>query len=792
MTSSGATVYSFGEFRLNAVARELSRDGEPVELAASAFDCLVYLIEHRERPVGRDELISAVWGRADVSDNLLAQTIVRLRRALGDAGNEQRCIRTVARVGYRWMLETHVVQQAREAAPPATTAGVHGDDTAARSASKKPPVRRPILVALACTLLFGLVYAGWQVLSSRTAKANFQFNRSAAIVLPVEVKASSDWNWLHLGMMDMIASRLRDAKVPTESSQAVLELLKENDNSSSGLSSFALVVQPRAELLGDRWRVHLDAKSKDGQTWNAEAASGDVLTAARMASDLLLAQLGYGSGSEQVSSASDALTEFMQRIDAARLAGQPQVARELIEKAPAELRSKPDLAYALASLSCDEAKVDACEQGLTVLLKQLPQKQHAVLRGQILSKLGNIYQSEGRNAESAAALEESVRVLEAVRAAHGEKDSEALATAYLNRAYVNSQTWKLEEATSDLGRARISYAVAGDLVGVAKTDAAMGDLALRRAQPDAAVTLLQHAYDQFVSMGMRSMLVSTLDGLAYAQQMLLKFPEELATTDRFWPLEEKSKDFGFIGDDMRRELTMVRAAALADNGRTGDAKVLMERALSDADPEKEPGLRDQLNRSLARLALDRGDNERAVALAASALTPTLERDDQRDYAETWLTRISALQRAGKTDEARRDIAAMLAWESRLPVKTDWTHIYVLRAMAAQAWIDGNRDKALEQFKLAMNLADKLGVPEMIVSAGKAYALALLDTGHVDQAVAVSGRLSAWSQVDWRAAWVEARVYQALGQTDSWEKSRDKAQRLAGDRPLPTAAAAVEF
>jgi tetratricopeptide (TPR) repeat protein len=456
------------------------------------------------------------------------------------------------------------------------------------------------------------------------------------------------------------------------------------------------------------------------------------------------------------------------------------------------LRSKPALAYALASLDCDEGKSDSCEQRLTTLLKQLPQNQELVLRGQVLTVLGDIYLGQHREAESEVALDEAVRVLEAVRASQGQKDAEALATAYLNHAYINIQTWKLEEATSDLGRARVNYAVAGDLVGVAKADATMGSLALRRAQPDAAVTLLQHAYDQFVGMGMRSMLLSTLDGLAYAQQMLLKFPDELATTDRFWPLEEKDKNFGFIGDDMRHELTMVRAVALADNGRTAEATALLERVLGDADPEKEPGLRAQVNKGLARLALDHGDNEHAATLAANALTPVMEQDDQRDYAETWLIRISALQRAGKIDQAKHEIAAMLDWESRLPVKTDWTHIYVLRAMAAQAWMDGHRNKAIEQFKLAMNLADKLGVPEVIVSVGRAYALALLDMGHVDQAVAVSGQLSTWSHVDWRAAWVEARVYQALGQADSWETSRSKAQQLAGDRPLPTAASTIEF
>lgn len=791
MAEKGATVYCFGEFQLNPLARELSRDGEPVELAASAFDCLVYLIEHRERPVGKDELISAVWGRADVSDNLLAQTIVRLRRALGDAGTEQRCIKTVARVGYRWMLDIQVVQPAAEPAEEALLDDATPGNTVAAPPSP-PALRRSMRAALAFTLLLGLVYGGWQLLSSRAAKASFQFNRSAAVVLPVDVQASDDWQWLHLGMMDMVANRLRDARVPTESSQEVLELLKENgDEADAKLSTFALVIQPRAQLSADGWHVHLNAKAKDGRTWTAESNASDVLAATRAASDLLLAQLGYGGGLS-APAPGDALEEFMQRVDATRLAGQPQLAKQLLENAPPALREKPELAYALASIDCDEGHNDSCEQRLEALLKRLPDDQHPVLHGQILTVLGQIYLDQRRTAESEAALEQAVRMLEGVRRTHGPKDFEALATAYLVRSYVHTQLWRLEEATADLGRARVNYNLAGDLVGVAKADQAMGGLALRRAQPDAAVILLQHAYDQFVSMGMRSMLPSILDALAYAQQMLLKFPDELTTTDRFWPLEEKSKDFGFIGDDMRHELAMVRAAALADNGRTAEASALFQQVLRDADAVKEPGLRAEVNKWLARLALDRGDNERAAAFAAAALTPALQEDDQRDYAEAWLLRISALQRAGKSDQAKHEIAAMLAWETQLPVKNDWTHVYVLRAQAAQAWIDGAHDHALAQFKQAMELADKLGVPEVIVSAGKSYALALLAAGQVDQAVAISGRLSSWSQTDWRAAWVEARVYQALGQNDSWQKSHDIVQQLAGDRPVPTASATFEF
>jgi DNA-binding winged helix-turn-helix (wHTH) protein len=775
MTDKGATiVYGFGDFQLNPLARELSRDGEPVELGASAFDCLVYLIEHRERPVGRDELISAVWARADVSDNLLAQTIVRLRRALGEG-----CIKTVARVGYRWTLPTQVLQ------PPAGPAAAASTEAsgAAAPAPKNRPLRRSVLIMLVATLLLAAAYSGWQRWGHRAAEAGFQFQRSAAVVLPVEVRAPDDWQWLHLGMMDMIATRLRDAKVPTESSQEVLALLKDNDDPSGArLASFALVIRPRASLAGDRWQVHLDARSQDGRNWQAESSAADVLQAARAASDLLLAQLGYRVSAVR-SSPGDALTEYLQRVDAARLAGQPQLARDLLEQAPASLRERPDLVYALASIDCDEGRSEACEQRLKQLLQQLPANR-PVLRGQILTVLGDIALSRHRMDESEAALQEAVRLLETERNAGGRNDTEALATAYLNRAYLQQARWKLEEATGDLGRARVNYALAGDMVGVAKADQAMGALALRRAQPDAAVTLLQQAYDQFVSMGMRSMLPATLDGMAYAQQLLLKFPDELSTTDRFWPLEEKAKDFGFLGEDMRDELSMVRAGALADNGRTVEAATLLQQVLDKTASASQAGLHAEVSKWLASLALDRGDNARAATLAAQALTKELEEDDQRDYAEAWLIRVSALARAGSAAQARHEVAAMQQWYAQLPFKDDWTGIYVLRAQAAQDWLEGDREQALARLKQAMAQADKLGVPELIVGVGESYVLSLLDAGHMDQAVAISGRLAAWSQADWRAALVQARVYRALGQTDSLEKSQGVAQQLAGDRPLP--------
>lgn len=793
----GNPIYHFGPFSLSPLARELRKDGQLITLYASAFDCLVYLVEHRERPVGKDELISAVWGRVDVSDSLVAQTIVRLRRILGDAGNEQHSIKTIARVGYRWMPDTHVAEQSAPDMPVEPDVAVADMAGQALKDAGRPeviaPLRKPFrpwrygLVAILLIVVGAAGYTAWRGIHPAASPAGAHFDQGAAIVLPAEVNAPEDWKWLHFGLMDLISNRLRDASIPTETSQAVLDLLKENGNAQGNGTSvpagFALVIETHVSLNGDSWLVHLDAKGPGGKMWKAESSSGDVLKAARAASDVLLAQLGYGVKGEGGQASANTSQELMQRIDAARLAGQPAVARELISKAPPELRASPEMAYILASIDCDEGKSDVCKQELLDLLRRLPDKQNPALHGKILTTLALIYSQQGDTEKSLATLTEAIGILQ-------EHDKEALATALLDRAYMEQTVWKLDEATADLGRARVTYALSGDAVGAAKADFEMGLLAERRAQPDAAIGLLQRAYDQFQQMGMRSMLPSVLDGMANAQKMLLRFNDELATTDRFWPLD--AHDFGFIDRSMRRELTMVRAIALTDSGRTNDAVTLAEALVNQAQPGDDPGLLAETRKLLAEIALLRGDYAHAAELAASALTPALEAADQRDYASTWLTRISGLQHAGHIDDARKEVANLAGWQSRLSFQDDWVAIYVMRAKAAQLWSEGHHDASIDQLKQTMAVAEKLGVPELIVSVGEAYALALLDDGRVDQAMAVSGRLSIWSTADWRAAWVEARVYLALGQTDSWNKVRVRAQQLAGDQPLPATPAHFEW
>ncbi len=107
----------FGEHVLDTDRRELSRGSEAVALGPQVFDLLVHLVRNRERVVSKDDLIEVVWGGRIVSESTLTSHINAVRRALGDTGEEQRLVRTIARKGYRFVGEVREADAPERAGP---------------------------------------------------------------------------------------------------------------------------------------------------------------------------------------------------------------------------------------------------------------------------------------------------------------------------------------------------------------------------------------------------------------------------------------------------------------------------------------------------------------------------------------------------------------------------------------------------------------------------------------------------------------------------------------------------
>lgn len=97
--------FAFKDFVLDPDRRELRRGTATVSMGPQVFDLLLYLVENRDRVVSKDDLLEAVWGGRIVSESTLTSHINAVRKAVGDTGNDQHVIRTVARKGVRFIAD---------------------------------------------------------------------------------------------------------------------------------------------------------------------------------------------------------------------------------------------------------------------------------------------------------------------------------------------------------------------------------------------------------------------------------------------------------------------------------------------------------------------------------------------------------------------------------------------------------------------------------------------------------------------------------------------------------------
>lgn len=147
--NQGYGVFTFGSFRLDPVSRTLLQNGNRLHLPARLFDTLLYLVEHHDRLVERDELSRAIWSNHTVSEGNLGRAISSLRLALKGAGEDGLIITAPGR-GYRFGLTVRremVTEPGMAAVLPARDPGAPDEPA---------PVRRPRgrrMAALACCVL---------------------------------------------------------------------------------------------------------------------------------------------------------------------------------------------------------------------------------------------------------------------------------------------------------------------------------------------------------------------------------------------------------------------------------------------------------------------------------------------------------------------------------------------------------------------------------------------------------------------------------------------------------------
>jgi two-component system response regulator MtrA len=89
---------------VDTAAREVTRDGGVVPLTPKGYDLLLALVRREGAVVSRVDLLREVWGMApDVMTRTVDSHMAELRKRLEDDPAEPRHLRTVWKVGYRFV-----------------------------------------------------------------------------------------------------------------------------------------------------------------------------------------------------------------------------------------------------------------------------------------------------------------------------------------------------------------------------------------------------------------------------------------------------------------------------------------------------------------------------------------------------------------------------------------------------------------------------------------------------------------------------------------------------------------
>ncbi|MBZ5538505.1 MAG: tetratricopeptide repeat protein [Acidobacteriia bacterium] len=110
--------YRFGEFTLDASEHNLRRKGREVFLRPKAFETLWYLVERHGHLVEKNELMDHVWADTSVTETVLTHCITEVRQALEDDTRNPRYLKTIPRVGYKFIGEVEGISPATQGREP--------------------------------------------------------------------------------------------------------------------------------------------------------------------------------------------------------------------------------------------------------------------------------------------------------------------------------------------------------------------------------------------------------------------------------------------------------------------------------------------------------------------------------------------------------------------------------------------------------------------------------------------------------------------------------------------------
>jgi DNA-binding winged helix-turn-helix (wHTH) protein/tetratricopeptide (TPR) repeat protein len=768
-----STAYTFGDFHIDLAKRELRRAGELLAPSVKVFDCIAYLLERRDRAVGRDELIAAVWGRTDVTYPILGQLVIKARHVLGGSGDDQQIIRTLPRFGFRWVAEVSSAEgfeTPRSEAPPAPPPAGQAENVP-RGRTTAPP--RRILAFLVIAIALGASLVAMRMRTSDGVSASSEQFAGLVAVLPVQVNAEGHWSWVRLGVMDLVAERLRGAGLPVVPSESVVSLAKEPADAAENVrraTGAQRILQAHASLTESGWLVRLVLSSAHANDRIVEVRADDVTFAAQRAVEQLLAAEGVRV--VRSDSSDEALVTLLARARAALLKNNVREAQGILESAPVELKQAPERRRWLAKAEHRSGQLKSAEAGLKALLDETAAEANPRLRGSLLNDLGAVALAANQAEVAANRFGEAMILLAEVN------DPHQLGRAHSGRGVAEAMLGRYEQARSQFGLARLAYGMSGDTIALATVEVNEAALEIRFDRPAAAKPMLEQAAERFAQLDARHELFTVQTTRMKVERALLQSARAYQIAADWTPRLGELQS-----PQVRQEFLLEAAYAQIATGRLADARrtldLLAEEAAAAGDQGRQ-ALWVQAGR--ARLAAVEGRLDVAIEHAAQAVDGLVLPDDAQLRASMWLTAIRALTALGREAAAETELQEFTAWAASSELSL--VRMYATLAAAESADKHGRLERARESWETAAREAAKSGVPSYLAEVADSFGARLIAWGDLDRAGTLIGSVSRYAPDDFRCALLVARFHRAMGHDNDWRVALQQARSLAGERALP--------
>ena len=266
---NGQNSFLVGDWEVLPDANELRRGDEYTKLESRVMSLLEYLYAHRDRVVGRDELVTEVWGKRYLTDHSISVAIAALRQALGDDAGQPKFIKTIYKKGYRLIAPVDTKCDAQPSLWP---------DTASKG------IYAVIVTVIALLAIFANL-----ILDDRKVDVPLiivkDFSNETGNARDDELAAI---------LTDLVAAELARGRLARVQKQVPIKLL---GLLGDPISESRQVVKVSGRLMQDRGEIHLSVYLEDGASseiiWSAGRLvdRSNSLSTARTVSKNMLANL---------------------------------------------------------------------------------------------------------------------------------------------------------------------------------------------------------------------------------------------------------------------------------------------------------------------------------------------------------------------------------------------------------------------------------------------------------------------------------------------------------------------